>query len=90
MGTSHHGIYWSPLALLLIALLALAMLIALLSLYAFPVSSQMPVMAGSARIVLDGCCRLEAPLPKKGIKWGDISTPRKRIAGFGEDVGELK
>jgi hypothetical protein len=50
----------------------------------------MPVMAGSGWVVLDACCQLESPMPKEGIKWGDISTPDKRIAGFGgENVGEL-
>jgi hypothetical protein len=29
-------------------------------------------------------------MPEGGIKWGDISIPERRIAGFGESVGELK
>jgi len=50
----------------------------------------MPLMAGSARVVLDSCHQLPASsLPKEGIGWGDISTNIERQAGFREEIGRM-
>lgn len=40
------------------------------------------------------CCvkcvlQLELPLPASGIQWGDISTERERIAGFGVNADKV-
>ena len=89
LNSTFLSIYFSPLALLLISLITVTMLIAITIVYFYPFPSEMPVMAGSARVVLDACCQLELPMPEGGIKWGDISTPSQRIAGFGEEAGKL-
>jgi hypothetical protein len=88
--SEYLGIYWSPCALLLIGLITLTLLIAISILYVFPFPSKMPVMAGSGQVVLNACCQLESPMLTEGVQWGDISTPEKRIAGFGgENMREL-
>jgi hypothetical protein len=84
------GLCWSPVALIAIASTTFVLLIGLSVVYFIPFRSQMPVMAGSARVVIDACCKLRLPLPDLGIQWGDISTIDQRIAGFGEDVGKLE
>jgi hypothetical protein len=83
-------IVWSPLALLIIGLITFILLLATTIYYIWPFYTVMPVMAGSARVVLDACCQLQEPLPMSGIQWGDISSDKEWIAGFGEIVGELK
>ena len=76
---------WSPLALLIIGLITFTLVFAISLLYVFPFRSSMPVMAGSVRVI---CYQLELPMPAGGIKWGDISTPERRIAGFGENLSK--
>jgi len=81
------GIFWSPVALLITGFISFALLLVISSYYVWSFEIVMPVMAGSARVVLDAC---KQPLPADGIQWGDISTDEARKAGFNESVQELK
>ena len=52
----------------------------------------MPVMCGSARVVLASCNSL-VELPEDGIMWGDIteiSGSSKRKAGFSRTAAAVK
>ena len=51
-----------------------------------PLRSNMPMLGGDARVVLDACRQLELPLPASGIQWG---AERKRIAGFAVHADEV-
>jgi hypothetical protein len=82
-------IVWSPLAVLILGSITIILLLVTTIYYFWPFRTAMPVMAGSARIVLDACFQLEESLPASGIQWGDISTEKEWIAGFGEIVAEL-
>jgi hypothetical protein len=71
------GIFWSPFALLSIGLITFILLLATTIYYLWPFQIVMPIMAGSARVVLEACCQLKQPLPAYGIQWGDISTDQE-------------
>jgi hypothetical protein len=81
---------YSPLAIIGIGVVATVLVLGITIYYFVPLRTWMPLMAGSARVVFESCVRLDSSsLPVGGIAWGDVSTPRERLAGFGEIVGPL-
>lgn len=81
-------INWSPIALLILALITLILLVATTIHYFTPFNTVMPFMGGSAHVVMEACYQLRT-FPSAGIEWGDISTETEWIAGFGETVVEI-
>jgi hypothetical protein len=89
-GNNHfYYLNFSPLAIILIGVVATVLVVAITVYYYIPVRTWMPFMAGSARVVFGSCTRLSAKLPVHGLAWGDVSTPTERLAGFGETVRPL-
>jgi len=83
-------LHYSPLAIISVGLIGLALVLGITIYYFLPVRSWMPLMAGSARVVFDSCTRLpRSALPRTGIEWGDISTRYERMAGFAENVARM-
>jgi hypothetical protein len=83
-------INYSPFAIFSIGVVSTILVVLITIYYFLPVRTWMPLMAGSARVVFESCVRLEPNLPLEGIEWGDVSTPMKRLAGFGNVARELK
>jgi hypothetical protein len=89
-GNNHfYYLNFSPLAIILIGVVATVLVVAITVYYYIPVRTWMPFMAGSARVVFGSCTRLSSKLPVHGLAWGDVSTPTERLAGFGETVRPL-
>ena len=83
-------LHYSPLALISVGTLAMALVFGITIYYFVPVRTWMPLLAGSTRIVFDSCFRLSSTgLPRSGIAWGDISTRDERVAGFGGVVARM-
>jgi hypothetical protein len=83
-------IHYSPLAIISVGMIALALVVGITVYYCVPAKTWMPLMAGSTRVVFDSCVRLpRLALPRGGIEWGDISAGNKRMAGFGEMVARM-
>ena len=80
------AICYSPTAIFVIAVMALAALLGITIYYFIPFQTWMPFMAGSARVVFASCCALPKDLPVDGIMWGDVSDEWGRLAGFGENA----
>ena len=80
---------YSPLAIFAIGIIATILVLGITIYYYIPIRTNMPLMAGSARVVFDSCSGLSTALPVGGIAWGDISTPIKQQVGFGETVRPL-
>lgn len=81
---------FSPLAIICVGGASTILVLGMTIFYFVPIKSWMPLMAGSLRTVLESCLYLPSPpLPKGGIMWGDISTERQRLAGFGILAAEL-
>jgi hypothetical protein len=87
-GTSFY-LNHSSFAILCIGMVASVLVLGMTIYYFIPVRTNMPLMAGSARVVFESCKRLPSRLPSEGIAWGDISTSTERLAGFGETVSPL-
>jgi hypothetical protein len=87
-GTTFY-LNYSPFAILCIGTVATVLVLGMTIYYFIPIRADMPLMAGSARIVFESCKGLPSKLPPAGIAWGDISTSTERLAGFGEIVGPL-
>jgi hypothetical protein len=79
---------YSPFAILCIGTVATVLVLGMTIYYFIPIRTNMPLMAGSARVVFESCRRLRSKLPRTGIAWGDISTSTW-LAGFGKTVGPL-
>ena len=80
---------YSPLAILCIGFIATVLVLGI-TIYSFvPIRTFMPLMGGSASMVIESSRMLTALLPREGVAWGDISTSDNRQAGFGENVGAL-
>ena len=83
-------LHYSPLALISVGTLAMALVFGITVYYVIPTRTWMPLMAGSTRVVFDSCFRLPSTgLPRSGIGWGDISTEEERLAGFGGVVARM-
>lgn len=80
------AICYSPTAIFVIAIMALAAVLGVTIYYLIPFQTWMPFMAGSARVVFASCCALPKDLPVDGIMWGDVSDEWGRLAGFGENA----
>jgi hypothetical protein len=80
---------YSPFAILCIGTVATVLVLGMTIYYVIPIRTNMPLMAGSARVVFESCRRLPSKLPPTGIAWGDISTSTEMLAGFGKTVGPL-
>ena len=85
-------LYLQPLPTIVMGSIWTLIVFAVTVVYFLPQRSPMPVMAGSARVVLASCCTL-AELPPDGIMWGDIteqpSESTNRKAGFATTAGEI-
>lgn len=82
--------HYSPLAIIAVGTASTVLVLGLTLYYFIPVTTWMPLMAGSAKVVFNSCSRLAGPeLPRSGIGWGDISFRKKRLAGFGQVVGRM-
>jgi hypothetical protein len=94
LGDSGHAnslffVNYSPLAILCIGFTATVLVLGI-TFYSFlPIRKFMPLMGGSASMVIESSRMLTALLPREGVAWGDISTSDNRQAGFGENVGPL-
>ena len=80
------AICYSPTAIFVIAVMAMALILGITIYYVIPFRSWMPFMAGSARVVFASCCALPKDLPADGVMWGDVSDEWGRLAGFGENA----
>ena len=84
---------FSPLAIFCIGLASTILVLGMTIFYFVPIKTWMPLMAGSLRIVLESCLHLPPKpttdgklvydIPDGGVMFGDISTERERLAGFG-------
>ena len=85
------NLYIMPLPTIVFASIWTALVIAITIIYLLPQRSPMPVMAGSARVILASCWNL-TEFPVEGIMWGDItdlSRSSRRKAGFALTAGEI-
>jgi hypothetical protein len=83
-------LHYSPLAIISVGTFATFLVFGMTVYYLVPITTWMPMMAGSARVVWDSCSRLAgSDLPRNGISWGDISYRNERLAGFGQVVGRM-
>jgi len=83
-------LHYSPLALISVGTMAMALVFGITVYYFIPIRTWMPLMAGSTRVVFDSCFRLPTTgLPRSGIGWGDVSTGNERVAGFGGVVARM-
>ena len=80
---------FSPIAIICIGGASTILILFMTIYYFIPISTWMPLMAGSVKMVLESCSRLDPQLPRGGIMWGDISTNQRRLAGFGPVVDLL-
>ena len=80
---------WSPLACMMAGTLAGIIVLGVSIYYLIPFRPSMPLMGGNANVVFCSCIALSADLPRGGIQWGDISSDRERLVGFGEKTGPL-
>ena len=81
-----------PLPAIVLACIWTAIVIAISVIYFLPQRSPMPVMCGSARVVLASCNSL-VELSVDGIMWGDITDmpgSSKRKAGFSRTAGAIR
>ena len=84
--------YVMPLPAIVLACVWTALVLTITVIYFLPQRSPMPMMCGSARVVLASCCEL-AELPEDGIMWGDITETlgsSKRKAGFSQTAGAIR
>lgn len=84
-------VYQIPFPTLVLAILWTSLVITIIFIRVLPQSTPMPIMAGSARVVLASCCRL-TKLTEDGIMWGDItelSSASKRQAGFASSASDI-
>lgn len=82
------SVYVMPLPTIVLACLWTALVLAITAMYFLPQRSIMPIMHGSARVVLASCGSLFG-LPRDGIMWGDITEvagSSKRKAGFSQSA----
>jgi len=84
-------LYVMPLPAIVLACVWTALVLTITIIYFLPQRSPMPVMCGSARVVLASCYSL-VELPEDGIMWGDItiSGSSKRKAGFSWTAGAIR
>ena len=85
-------LYVMPLPAIVLACIWTALVLTITIIYFVPQRSPMPVMCGSARVVLASCCSV-VELHKDGIMWGDItgtSGSSKRKAGFSQKAGIIR
>ena len=83
-------LHYSPLAIILVGTIATTLAFGLTVYYFVPITTWMPLMAGSTKVVFDSCFRLPSDgLPRTGIGWGDISVGNDRVAGFGTVVAKM-
>jgi hypothetical protein len=80
---------FSPFAIVCVGGASTILVLGMTIFYFVPIKTWMPLMAGSLRTVLTSCLHLPPPLPEGGIMWGDISSERERLAGFGEVAADL-
>jgi len=85
-------LYVMPLPAIVLACIWTVLVLTITIIYVLPQRSLMPVMCGSARVVLASCNSL-VELPEDGIMWGDIteiSGSSKRKAGFSRTAAAVK
>ena len=92
-------LYFSPLAIFCTGLLSTVLVLGMMIYYFYPVKTWMPLMAGSLLVVFEACLHLPQKagmdeslvwdLPDGGVMFGDISTARERLAGFGTVTTDL-
>jgi hypothetical protein len=90
---------FSPLAIFSIGLASTILVLGMTIFYFVPIKTWMPLMAGSLRIVLESCLHLPPQrmmdgniiydVPDGGVMFGDISTEKERLAGFGVTAQDL-
>jgi hypothetical protein len=80
--STDYDTYFSPLGLIIIGLITSTLLFVIYVFYVFPFRSSMPVMAGSALVVLDACSQLDLPMPKQGPNGEKFRHRRDRRKGL--------